>query len=131
MQCLQNLTRTILVAAILSGFAPILSGSLPVIGAGEASAATVSRIIVRGNTRVEASTVESYLTIRPGRPYGPSDVDESLKTLFATGLFGDVSINRQGNALVVTVTENPMVNRISFEGNKRLNDNFCKNSAAK
>lgn len=122
MQCLQNLTRTILVAAILSGFAPILSGSLPVIGAVEASAATVSRIIVRGNTRVEASTVESYLTIRPGRPYGPSDVDESLKTLFATGLFGDVSINRQGNALVVTVTENPMVNRISFEGNKRLND---------
>ncbi|WP_349360514.1 outer membrane protein assembly factor BamA [Stappia sp.] len=122
MQCLQKLTRTILIAVAVIGLSPVVGDSLPGIGAAEVQAATVSRIVVRGNTRIEASTVESYLTIRPGRPYGPADVDESLKTLFATGLFGDVAITREGGALVVTVTENPMVNRISFEGNRRLDD---------
>ncbi|WP_306028908.1 outer membrane protein assembly factor BamA [Stappia sp. MMSF_3263] len=122
MQRVQNLTRTILVAAVMSGVAPILPVAFPGLGAPEAEAAVVSRIDVRGNTRIDASTVESYLTIRPGRSFGPADIDESLKTLFATGLFEDVAINQQGGTLVVTVTENPMVNRISFEGNRRLDD---------
>lgn len=122
MQRVQNLTRTILVAAVMSGVAPILPWNFAGLGVDEASAAVVNRIVVRGNTRIEASTVESYLTIRPGRSFGPADVDESLKTLYATGLFEDVTINQQGGSLVVTVTENPMVNRISFEGNRRLDD---------
>ena len=122
MQRVQNLTRTILVAAVMSGVAPIMPWSFAGLGADEASAAVVSRIVVRGNTRIEASTVESYLTIRPGRAFGPAEIDESLKTLYATGLFEDVAINQQGGSLVVTVTENPMVNRISFEGNRRLDD---------
>lgn len=122
MQRVQNLTRTILVAAVMSGVAPIMPWSFAGLGADQASAAVVSRIVVRGNTRIEASTVESYLTIRPGRAFGPAEIDESLKTLYATGLFEDVAINQQGGSLVVTVTENPMVNRISFEGNRRLDD---------
>jgi len=122
MQRVQNLTRTILVAAVMSGVAPILPWNFAGLGVDEAAAAVVNRIVVRGNTRIEASTVESYLTIRPGRAFGPAEIDESLKTLYATGLFEDVSINQQGGSLVVTVTENPMVNRISFEGNRRLDD---------
>jgi outer membrane protein insertion porin family len=122
MQRVQNLTRSILVAAVMSGVAPILPVAFPGLGAAEAEAAVVNRIVVRGNTRIDASTVESYLTIRPGRAFGAADVDESLKTLYATGLFEDVAINQQGGSLVVTVSENPMVNRISFEGNRRLDD---------
>ncbi|MCA1297127.1 outer membrane protein assembly factor BamA [Stappia indica] len=111
---------------MMCGVAPILPHSVPVIGTSEAEAAVISRVVVRGNTRIEPATVESYLTIRPGRPYGPADIDESLKALFATGLFEDVSINRQGNALVVSVVENPMVSRVSFEGNKRISDETLK-----
>src|SRR5690606_7015576 len=54
--------------------------------------------------------------------YGPADVDESLKTLYATGLFEDVSISQQGGSLVITVKENPIIQRVSFEGNRRLSD---------
>ncbi|MAA98071.1 MAG: outer membrane protein assembly factor BamA [Stappia sp.] len=122
MQRRHKLTKTLLVSALMGGVMPVIPASLPVIGVSQAEAAVASRIEVRGNTRIEASTVESYLTISRGRRYGPADVDESLKTLFATGLFEDVKISQQGGTLVVTVVENPMVNRISFEGNKRLSD---------
>ena len=80
----------------------------------------IRRIQVEGNQRIEPSTVESYLAIRPGEPYDPQKVDESIKSLFATGLFDDVTIDAQGDTLVVRVVENPIINRIAFEGNKRL-----------
>lgn len=122
MQRLQTLTRAIFLATALIGAGALAPGGLPIIGVQQAEAAVVSRISVQGTTRIENSTVETYLTIRPGRPYGPSDVDESLKALFDTGLFEDVSISQQGNTLVVNVVENPIVNRISFEGNRRISD---------
>ncbi|MBA5776529.1 outer membrane protein assembly factor BamA [Stappia sp. F7233] len=122
MQRLQTLTRAIIVAAAFFGAGAVAPAGLPVIGVERAEAAVASRIEVQGTTRIENSTVESYLTIRPGRQYGPADIDESLKALFATGLFEDVSISQQGSTLVVRVVENPIVNRISFEGNKRISD---------
>ncbi|MEZ5839616.1 MAG: outer membrane protein assembly factor BamA [Hyphomicrobiales bacterium] len=77
---------------------------------------------MNGNRRVEEETVRSYLTIKPGQSYGTADIDESLKALFATGLFSDVRIAPSGGSLVVTVVENPTINRVSFEGNKKLKD---------
>ena len=82
----------------------------------------IRRIVVEGNQRIEASTVESYLALRPGDVFDSQKLDASLKALFATGLFDDVSINQQGDTLVVKVAENPIINRIAFEGNKRLDD---------
>ncbi len=122
MQRLQTLTRAIFLATALFGAGALAPAGLPVIGVQQAEAAVVSRISVQGTTRIENSTVESYLTIKPGRQYGPADVDELLKALFDTGLFEDVSISQQGNVLVVNVVENPIVNRISFEGNRRISD---------
>ena len=52
----------------------------------------------------------------------PGRIDRSLKSLFATGLFADVSINRVGDTFVVKVVENPVINRIAFEGNSRIDD---------
>lgn len=82
----------------------------------------IRRVVVEGNQRIEASTVESYLALHPGDAYDPQKLDASLKALFATGLFDDVSINQQGDTLLVKVVENPIINRIAFEGNKRLDD---------
>ena len=45
-----------------------------------------------------------------------------LKTLYATGLFQDVKLTRQGDTLVVTVVENPLVNRVAFENNHLESD---------
>ncbi|HVM81706.1 MAG TPA: outer membrane protein assembly factor BamA [Stellaceae bacterium] len=82
----------------------------------------VSEVRVEGTERIEPETIRSYLLIQPGDPFDAERIDRSLKALFATGLFADVSIKREGDALVVHVVENPIINRIAFEGNKKLND---------
>jgi outer membrane protein insertion porin family len=83
---------------------------------------TIQAIKVVGNARIEEGTILSYMLVQPGDPFAGDRVDKSLRTLYATGLFADVSIRRQGNDLVVTVTENPLVNRITFEGNHNVKE---------
>ena len=78
---------------------------------------------MEGAERIEPETVRSYLLVQPGDPFDADRIDRSLKALFATGLFADVSIKREGDALVVRIVENPIINRIAFEGNKKLTDN--------
>ena len=77
---------------------------------------------MEGNQRIEAGTIRSYMLVRPGDPFDPDRLDRSLKTLYATGLFQDVQLSRQGNTLVVHVVENPLVNRVAFEGNHKVDD---------
>jgi len=87
-----------------------------------ASTGTISDIRIEGLQRIEPETVRSYLLLQKGDPWDPERVDASLKALFATGLFADVKLDRQGNVLVVRVVENPIINRIAFEGNSKLSD---------
>ncbi|MDS1135338.1 outer membrane protein assembly factor BamA [Nitratireductor indicus] len=87
-----------------------------------ATAATVSRIEVRGNRRVDADTIRNYIAIRPGRSFSNDDVNEAVKRLFGTGLFSDVSITQSGGALVVSVEEYSVVNQVIFQGNKKIKD---------
>ena len=82
----------------------------------------VQRIIVRGNERIEQSTVLSYLPIQPGEVLDPAKADLALKTLFRTDLFADVKVELQGADMVVTVVENPIINKVVFEGNSGLKE---------
>jgi len=88
----------------------------------QSSFGSVSEVIVEGTQRIDPATVRSNMLIQPGDAYDADRVDRSLKALFATGLFADVTIRRQGATLVVTVVENPVINRIAFEGNRRIED---------
>ena len=83
---------------------------------------TVTDIRVEGVQRIEPETVRSYLLIQPGDAWDDEQVDRSLKALFATGLFADVNLSRVGNTLVVRVVENPIINRIAFEGNNKIDE---------
>ena len=83
---------------------------------------TIQAIDVTGNQRIETSTVLSYLLVRPGDPFNQDELDRSLKTLYATGLFRDVSLKRSGSTLIVHLAENPIVNRIVYEGNHEVKD---------
>lgn len=85
-------------------------------------ATTVRRIVIEGNQRVETSTIGSYLLLRPGDPFDDERIDLSLKTLFATGLFADVKVISRDGDLVVTVVENPVINRVIFEGVNALKE---------
>ncbi len=90
--------------------------------AAQSGGGIVREIIVEGTQRIEPDTVRSYMLVQEGDLYNPERVDRSLKTLFATGLFADVSLRRKGDKLFVSVVENPVINRLAFEGNKRLKD---------
>jgi len=86
----------------------------------------ISAIVVRGNQRIEAETIRSYMLLTPGDLYDADRADRSLRTLFATGLFRDVRIGRDGSRVVVEVQENPIINRVAFEGNRRVSDDVLR-----
>ena len=88
-----------------------------------AAAQTVRSIAVRGNQRLEAETIRAYANLSPGQTYTAQTLDQSLKDLYATQLFADVTIaGADTGDLVISVRENPVINRILLEGNKRLKD---------
>jgi outer membrane protein insertion porin family len=78
----------------------------------------VNRIIVRGNQRIDQTTVLSYLPIQPGDTIDPVVLDVAIRTLTRTQLFADVQIGLQANGdLIVEIVENPIINQVVFEGN--------------
>jgi outer membrane protein insertion porin family len=85
-----------------------------------ASAPLIRQINIVGTQRIEPATVLSYITTRQGDAYDEQNVDRSLKTLFATGLFADVKFNWDGSTLTIHVVENPILNQIVFEGNDKV-----------
>src|SRR4051812_20211753 len=95
----------------------ILSIATPTIAVAQGASA----IIVEGNRRVEADTIRSYFR-RSGGSLDEGTVNDALKELYATGLFQDVRINRAGGRIIVTVVENPVINRVAIEGNKKVKD---------
>jgi outer membrane protein insertion porin family len=108
---------------LCAAFAAVALPSAGVFTATAASAQGIVREIqVVGNKRVEPETVRSYLQLSPGDEYDSYKVDQSLKALFATGLFADVQIEQNGGTVVVTVVENPVINKVAFEGNSEVED---------
>ena len=83
----------------------------------------IRSITVAGNQRLEPETVLSYTALRPGEPYDNERLDQALRDLLATELFADVQISGVDTGdIVVQVRENPVINRIILEGNRRLKD---------
>jgi len=107
--------------ALLATFAPaavLLDATVSVRPA--LAQGVVRDIQVEGNRRVEPETVRSYLSFNVGDTYDGGKVDASLKALYGTGLFTDVSIDRNGSTVIVRVVENPIVNQVAFEGNSEV-----------
>jgi outer membrane protein insertion porin family len=86
----------------------------------------VGSIVVEGNRRVEASTVRSYFKAGASGRLDAQSIDDAYKALFATGLFQDVRISQSGGRIVVTLVENPVINRIAFEGNRKVKEDQLK-----
>ena len=106
---------------LIAGQIPTLSvAQTAIVSTQLAQSSAVRQILIEGAQRIEPDTVKSYILIREGDNFDASRLDTSLKSLFATGLFADVSIDRRGDILVVKVVENPVINRIAFEGNDKI-----------
>ncbi len=109
--------------AMLSG-ASLITLAVPasLFASSSAYAATLARVDVRGNQRVSADTIRSYLGIKSGESFSAADIDAATKALFNTGLFADVNISQSGSTLVVTVVEQAVVAQPIFQGNKKIKD---------
>ncbi|MES2492258.1 MAG: outer membrane protein assembly factor BamA [Pseudomonadota bacterium] len=109
-------------AAVAQGVpaAPAATATTPV--AVEAAPQVIQRIEVQGAQRLETDTILSYIRLRPGQSYTETVADQALKDLYATELFADVQIRNEGGRVTIQVKENPVINRIVFEGNKRLKE---------
>ena len=80
----------------------------------------VSDIQVKGLQRISEGTVFNYLPVNVGERFSLSNVGPAIKSLFKTGFFKDVSLEREGSTLIVNVVERPSIAKIIFEGNKDL-----------
>ena len=84
---------------------------------------TIRSVTVRGNQRLEPETVRSYANLTPGQTYTRTTLDQAIKDLYATGLFADATISgTETGDLVINIRENPVINRVILEGNKRLKE---------
>ncbi len=108
----------LVLAAVFFSASTITVSSVAV--AQDALPTVIKTIQVQGNQRIEANTVASYLLFAPGDPYSETRLDTSVKTLYSTGLFADVSIDPRDGNVLVSVIENPIINRVILEGNKSL-----------
>jgi outer membrane protein insertion porin family len=106
-------------AAVLVAASALLVASASV---SDAAASAHETIIVEGNRRVEADTVRSYFHAWPGGQLDAAALDAALKSLIATGLFDKVTIERAGDKVVVHLTEAKLLDRVAFEGNKKIKD---------
>ncbi len=87
-----------------------------------AEAAVIRNVQVRGTERAGEEAVRANLTIRPGVSFTNADIDESVKRLYSTGYFSDVRISVSGSTLVVSVSENQLINQVVFNGNRKIKD---------
>ena len=74
-----------------------------------------AQVSVRGNSRVDSETIRSYFTGSDN-----AAVNKGVKDLYATGLFSDVRVSRAGKGVVISVSENKIINRVAFEGNSKV-----------
>ncbi|MEP5155115.1 outer membrane protein assembly factor BamA [Planktotalea sp.] len=79
-------------------------------------------VTIEGNQRIEPSTILSYAGIARGASVSGADLNSAYQRILGSGLFETVEIEPRGNRLVIKVTEFPTINRINFEGNRRIKD---------
>lgn len=125
-------TALLLAGSILAGSAgpavaqqadPLAPPAAPAPAPQEITQQTIRSVAVTGNQRLEAATIRAYANLAVGEVYTAAKLDQALKDLYATQLFADVTISGAATGdLVITVKENPVINRIILEGNKRLKD---------
>ncbi|MEQ1689248.1 MAG: outer membrane protein assembly factor BamA, partial [Sphingopyxis sp.] len=81
---------------------------------------TIRAISVVGNQRLEPDTVRAYAQLRVGQSYTRATLDAALRALSQTELFSAFQITDNDGALVIQITENPVINRVILEGNHRI-----------
>lgn len=99
-----------------------LAGTAALVPVALAQSYSFSDVRVTGNRYVDTATIVSYAGLGRGQAVSAGELNDAYQRIMNSGLFEAVTISPQGSTLVITVTEYPMINRISIEGNRRLDD---------
>lgn len=83
---------------------------------------TLNSISIDGNVRIGDAAILTRAGIARGQTVSAAQLNEAYQRLIDSGLFETVTFDPRGNGLQITVVELPTINRISFEGNNRLDD---------
>ncbi len=96
---------------------------------GPAYSEVVKKIDVYGNERVSKDTIIMFSSIKVDEDINQKILNNSLKLLYETNFFEDVSLSFENNILQINVIENPILNNISFEGikSKSIKEKISKN----
>lgn len=109
----------LLVTAVFVGAATV---SVPFLQPAFAQVFSFSNVVIEGNVRVDPATILNYAGISRGEEVSASALNDAYQRIANSGLFETVELIPQGSTLLIRVVEYPIVNVISFEGNKRLKD---------
>ena len=78
----------------------------------------VNKLVVVGNKRISAETVKIFGDVVLGNNYESSDINLLIKKLYDTTFFSDIAVELENNILKITLKENPIINTITFDGEK-------------
>ena len=107
----------------VAAFAVALSvGYVAMPSIAEAQQYRFSSVSIEGNQRIEPSTILSYAGIARGSNVSGAELNDAYQRILGSGLFESVDLEPRGSRLVIKVTEFPTINKINFEGNRRLKD---------
>ena len=116
-----------IIANMLYRFIPVISLAVAILilglgGVADAQTYRFSRIQVEGNQRVQTGTIATFAGVERGKPVSAGELNDAYQRIQASGLFASVEVVPRGATLLVRVTEHPTINRINFEGNRRIKD---------
>jgi outer membrane protein insertion porin family len=109
----------LLATAVFFGAATV---SAPILSPAFAQVYSFSNVVVEGNVRVDPATILAYAGISRGEEVSAAGLNDAYQRIANSGLFETVEVIPQGSTLLIRVAEYPVVNVISFEGNRRLKD---------
>lgn len=86
----------------------------------QAQAFLLNRIDIRGLHGISRDTVLSYLPVSTGQTFNPEQSSQIIDALYATGFFSNVSLQEQGNTLIINVVERATIGKVTVTGNKEI-----------
>lgn len=104
----RSIARLLVIAALFSG------------KAWGFDAFVIKDIKVEGLQRIEVGTVFNYLPVKVGDTFDDQRSAEALRALFKTGFFSDITLEHEGDVLLVKVIERPSISKVNISGNKEI-----------
>jgi len=82
----------------------------------------ISDIRVEGLQRISEGTIFNYLPVDAGELLTAAKARQAIRSLFRTGFFRSIDLEREGDILIINVAERPAIAKISLSGNKAIKD---------